>query len=249
MGDSVQKEYDANKQDIEWVMSATSEMEPYVKHFFPNFPEAKPDFWDWVSYGFAGGPSPEFIDRYNEELNWQILSKYYDFGVIGLSAARRDPDDEIELQIKGNDTLRKHQDKVDLRFVLITHDLLRTRLRDRQWLLEHLGSTPEHYLKDLLRPDRAEFAQGNHLKMWLYPKRVIQEAYACLERQLRETDPQPAESPTDIDVLWERYTADLRKKLHKEIVAEQYNAKSGAGAIVLIPWFYSGFIRTWVSSA
>ena len=247
MSDSVQREYDVNKQFIEWAMSRATDLEAYFKHFFPNSPEEEPSFWDWVSYGFTGRPSPEFIDRYHEELNWEILSKYYDFGVISLSAAKRGHDDEIEFGIKGNDTLRKYQDRIDLRFVLITYDILHTRLSDREWLLEHFGRTPVNDGRDLLRLDLAEFTQGDQVEMWLYSKRVIQEAYACLERQLRDTDPQPAESPTDIDVLWERYTADLRKKLHKEIVAEQYKAESGADAIELMPWFYSGFIRTWVS--
>ena len=46
----------------------------YLQQFFPNFPEDKPEFWQWVSYGLLWDPSPEFVDYYQDYLIKYLLN-------------------------------------------------------------------------------------------------------------------------------------------------------------------------------
>jgi len=175
-------------------------MRPYLQQFFSNFPEDKPEFMDWVSYGLLWDPSPEFVDHYQDYLNWQILSRYQDFGIIGIRVDKECRDNFI-LKFADDDALHNHGDKINVWFAIISFYIMTTYVKDDRWVREHVGLSPIYNGRNLLRTDVGEFTESDHIFMHLFSKKAIRDGYEFLERQLQMGGCNPSGDPTDMN-MW-----------------------------------------------
>ena len=186
-------------------------MRMYLQKFFPNFREEQPQFWDWVSYGLMWDPSPEFIDRYQDYLNWQVLSRYHNFGVVGLKAGKKCEDVAI-LNFKNDNALYNHADKINVWFAIITFYIMTIYIEDDAWVRDHVKLSPIYERRNLLRTDPSEFTKLDTFTMHFFSKWAIKDGYEFLEMQHYIRNREAGGDPTDTNI-WAQYAWEFVNEL------------------------------------
>jgi len=212
-----------------------------TKFLLPTDPGIELNYWNFVSYGLIKDPSPEFVDYYHKRINWDVMSKYCDVGVMGLGTEKRKGDDNICFETKKDAIVVRHRDKLDLRFVLITFLILCRYQKDSERIREVIRSVLGSKTTEPLPGSFSGFGTKEDYYMHRCSKIFIENSYADLEKSLRDNDPKPSGNSTDMNVLLDRYDLDLRRKLYRQITAKK--TENQEDAQVLVPWFYSPSVK------
>ena len=164
-----------------------------MKEFFPGLPTKKPDIWEWTSYGFGPRPPQEFFEYYQDQLDWNMLSKYGHFGRVNVIVE----DGDIRRTVaEFGVPARSFENKLNLDLVMITNSIRIQFMHEPEELLRKCGIAVSDQGRKLLdkKPKELVDPEDHDLKyIW---KSVIKAVYEGLEQDVGKDHPEM--NPEDV---------------------------------------------------
>ena len=176
----------AYKECVEYEKGRTSS-QPQEWKIRELFNGKIPDFWEYVSYCIPKDPSSEFIDEFQDHLEWQILSRYHDFY---------------------EDECLKHKDKVNQAYVFVTSCILNTIEKPLEAYLETCKSNG-------IRPATADNDEWECFWRTVFVKREYDRLEQYLKSLIPQMS-ENSGTPIHLNTMFIKYARFLLAKREKD---------------------------------